>query len=41
MIYHKHYNSSLSKDLNFYPNNNYNTFDDKLNGAITKHTSMK
>ena len=41
MISHKQYNSSLNKDLNFNPTNNYNTFENKLTSAITKHTTMK
>ena len=33
--------SSLNKYLNFNPNHNYNTFENKLTGAITKHTTIK
>ena len=33
--------SNLNKDRNFNPSNNYNTFENKLTDAITKHTAMK
>ena len=33
--------SSLNKELNFNPNNNYKSFEKKLTGAMTKHTTMK
>ena len=33
--------SNLNKYRNFNPNNNYNTFENKLTDAITKPTAMK
>ena len=40
-IIYQYIYSSLNKDLNFNPYNNYNTFENKLTGAITKHTTME
>ena len=33
--------SNLHKYRNLNPNNNYNTFENKITGAVTKHTTMK